>query len=414
MKKGFKFKKVLVILMSFILFASNIVSCGTNVEELSNSNFIYEVSEITVPEEVKIVGLGEASHGASELQILKGDVFKTLVKNNGCRVFAIEGDFGGAAIVDEYIHGGEGTAEEAVSEIGFMIYKTEEMAELVQWMREYNETAAEGEDIHFVGFDMQRFDNNKKLLFTYLSEVMPDVATEYEDKLKALTDDDMYDLEKEIFKAAEKDITDLITLIEEKIPDEEKDSEYKFALECAQSILDNTILQNESINYNSMRDEAMENKVEWICNEYDGLIFINGHNGHISKKSALGYVNMGEQLAERYKDKYFIIGTDVATCEFNGQSGDDYKVFTVNNENALTGQFEYLDKDMYYIDFSTVKEDNKWAEVINEPKNMLSLNVSFSSWQKFLKLMYTQSVTPGESYDAVIVLKNTTPTKFFD
>ena len=47
-------------------------------------------------------------------------------------------------------------------------------------------------------------------------------------------------------------------------------------------------------------------------------------------------------------------------------------------------------------------------------KNMLSLNVSFSSWQKFLKLMYTQSVTPGESYDAVIVLKNTTPTKFFD
>lgn len=71
---------------------------------------------------MRIVCLGEASNGASELQQLKADVFKALVINNNCRVFAIEGDFGSCAKVDEYIHGGSGTAEEVVVSCEFSIF----------------------------------------------------------------------------------------------------------------------------------------------------------------------------------------------------------------------------------------------------------------------------------------------------
>ena len=53
-------------------------------------------------------------------------------------------------------HGGEGTAQEAAAAIGFSIYRTEEMAELISYMRQYNESALEGEDLRFYGFDMQR------------------------------------------------------------------------------------------------------------------------------------------------------------------------------------------------------------------------------------------------------------------
>ncbi|MDD2958512.1 MAG: erythromycin esterase family protein [Lachnospiraceae bacterium] len=59
--------------------------------------------------------------------------FKALAENNGCRTFIIEGDFGGALKVDQYINGGNGTAEEVVAEIGFAIYRTHEMADLTNW-----------------------------------------------------------------------------------------------------------------------------------------------------------------------------------------------------------------------------------------------------------------------------------------
>lgn len=100
--------------------------------------------------------LGEATHGNREFQQLKLDVFKKMVEDYHVRAFALEGDFGGCEQVNRYIHGGDGTAQEAAAEIGFAIYRTEEMAKLISYMREYNAGAAAGDDIRFYGFDMQR------------------------------------------------------------------------------------------------------------------------------------------------------------------------------------------------------------------------------------------------------------------
>ena len=120
--------------------------------------------KIIVPESAKIIALGEATHGNAEFQQLKLEVFKQLVKKNGVRAFALEGDYGGCEQVNRYIHGGEGTAQEAAAAIGFSIYRTEEMAELISYMRQYNESALEGEDLRFYGFDMQRLSYSMRFL----------------------------------------------------------------------------------------------------------------------------------------------------------------------------------------------------------------------------------------------------------
>ena len=55
------------------------------------------------------------------------------------------------------VYPGEGgTAAEELSATGFVIYRTEEMENLVEWMRDYNASAAQGNDLRFYGFDMQR------------------------------------------------------------------------------------------------------------------------------------------------------------------------------------------------------------------------------------------------------------------
>ena len=64
--------------------------------------------------------------------------------------------FGGCEAINRYIHGEGGTAAEALSATGFAIYRTEEMENLVEWMRDYNVSAAQRDDLRFYGFDMEQ------------------------------------------------------------------------------------------------------------------------------------------------------------------------------------------------------------------------------------------------------------------
>ena len=111
------------------------------------AQYAEQVEDLKIPEKTNIVALGEASHGNAEFQQLKLSVFQNLVENAGIRAFALEGDYGGCEYVNRYIHGGEGTAEQAAAAIGFAIYRTDEMSDLRSYMRKYHAPAQDGEDL---------------------------------------------------------------------------------------------------------------------------------------------------------------------------------------------------------------------------------------------------------------------------
>ena len=134
------------------------------------------VSELKIPAQTQIAALGEATHGNAEFQRLKLDVFQVLVEKYGVRAFALEGDFGGCEAVNRYIHGGAGTAAEAAAAIGFDIYRTQEMEDLIAWMRSYNEAARPGGDLWFYGFDMQRYEFNYLFLLQAAREAGVDTS----------------------------------------------------------------------------------------------------------------------------------------------------------------------------------------------------------------------------------------------
>ena len=86
-----------------------------NVNEFEK--YAVTVEELSIPEQTKIVALGEATHGNKEFQQLKLDIFKIMVEDYGVRAFSLEGDYGGCEAVNRYIHGGDGTVKDAVSAI---------------------------------------------------------------------------------------------------------------------------------------------------------------------------------------------------------------------------------------------------------------------------------------------------------
>ncbi|MCA9712195.1 MAG: erythromycin esterase family protein, partial [Myxococcales bacterium] len=101
----------------------------------------------------KVVGLGEATHGTREFFQLKHRMLEYLVERHGFSVFGIEANRTECRAIDRYVQTGEGDPREALAGIYFWTWNTHEVLDLIEWMRQYNESHPR--KLRFVGFDAQ-------------------------------------------------------------------------------------------------------------------------------------------------------------------------------------------------------------------------------------------------------------------
>lgn len=336
-----------------------------------------QVDNIKIPEKTKIVALGEASHGNVEFQQLKLSLFQNLVENDGVRAFALEGDYGGCEYVNRYIHGGEGTARQAAAAIGFAIYRTDEMADLISYMRKYNETAKDGDDLRFYGFDMQRWFYNLQYLIEACEKAGIDVT-----ELKKLEDTEEQHSEYDVEQQSK-----VITEIKEELQKSDV-KDIAQADHLADTLLQNISFGkvfNSALEGNALRDKLMAENVMWILSMEEqrgnSCIFISGHNGHIERSGNYGTDNrvMGNILSDELGEEYFAIGTDFYKTNCN---------LPKNNGNRITHTFYSYDPlakaakkagyDMCWLDFSKVPENSKLKEQISDSIFMGSLGEGYS------------------------------------
>lgn len=413
-------KKLFSTTLAMITCLAFFTGCGNSASSASADMSYTQANVDTIPisSDVHVVGLGEASHGVAQYHQMKADVFKALVKSNGCRTFIIEGDFGGALKVDNYINGGNGSAEDAAREIGFTIYRTREMADLIEWMRSYNESASPEKTLHFYGMDVQGFDNNKERLFSVLDQAAPELSAEYEEVFALLTDKNRYSLDKTTLNNAKVAVSELIDKMDAAHTDFAKlsgESAFDFARECANTIYAFCDVQL-SDNYNTTRDQYMYEKVEWFLQHGDGsILFINGHNGHIGRTSIAGYTCLGELLSENLENGYYAIGTDAQKTRFNSQKDKGgFEVVEVSNSNDLNSQLVDAGSNQYFIDFASAQSDETWKQILNSEQTFTTLNVSLSGMLKMVKAAYTTTIIPQSTYDGMIVFHTVTPSTIIE
>lgn len=407
----------LLIIMLFALMCG----CSTKTKNLSLGNYLQDVSVISIPEGVKIIGMGEATHGNREYTQLKEEVFKTLVKEYGYNAFALEGDFGGCQVANEYIQNGTGTAEQAVNAIGFAIYKNQEMIDLVEWMYEYNLSVSASQKLRFYGFDMQRYDNNKIGLLSYIEKVDNEKGPIYIDSLVDLNDETVFDQTKEKVQGGLASIEKIINEMEqnkELYISKSSLSEYNLASQYALCIKENATLRGTNINYSEARDKYMAEKVQWILNYeqnmgYDTL-FLSGHNGHIEKTSAslAGYTSMGERLSQIFEEKYFAIGTEFYKSTFlcNDTSSGKRKEFSLKNDKSkLIKLFEKSNRETGLLDIKSAMKDEQLSTILSSKQKMGNVGDEFSGLSKLLSSAYTIKMVPAKAYDAIVFVRNATP-----
>ncbi|WP_052732357.1 erythromycin esterase family protein [Hymenobacter terrenus] len=102
----------------------------------------------------RIVAMGEATHGTRDFFRMKHRVFEYLVQHKGFTVFGMEAPFTEGVKLNEYIRNGTGDPV-AIIHTMYWCWETEEVLDLVQWMRAYNLDSKHQHKLSFLGFDPQ-------------------------------------------------------------------------------------------------------------------------------------------------------------------------------------------------------------------------------------------------------------------
>ena len=103
----------------------------------------------------RIVALGEATHGTREFFQLKHRLLEFLVTEMSFTTFAIEANWPEALAVNDYVLHGRGDPAKVLAGLHFWTWDTEEVLDLILWMRQYNILSTHTTKVTFAGFDAQ-------------------------------------------------------------------------------------------------------------------------------------------------------------------------------------------------------------------------------------------------------------------
>lgn len=97
----------------------------------------------------KVVGLGEYTHGTSEIYRMKDRIVRYLAENAGFDLFTIEANLPESFRLNDYTVDGKGDPKQMLRNLYVWPWRTEELLGLVEWMKTYNASTAK---IEFTGW----------------------------------------------------------------------------------------------------------------------------------------------------------------------------------------------------------------------------------------------------------------------
>ncbi len=368
--------------------------------------------DMAIHENVKVIGLGEASHGNAEFQELKLEVLKVLAEKYNVDCFAMEMDYGEGVIINDYINGHSGMSiDEVMSSINFTIYRTEDIRDLIEWMKDYNQL--HDNQLSFYGFDLQNPDVDLKLILDFAAdnsiaegEGLADIFDGYLNGNASFRDTglsegfEMLSSLGAALKTGREAYQDLYN--------------YDRILDCIENVLRARELAARYDGDDGMvegaqyRDRMMALKVIELSESLDeSRMMITGHNGHIGY--AGNYTRtMGSFIRDELGDSYYAIGTDYFITDCNMPSNNGRR----SNHRFVSGDvLAYQAKTIgtYYLDFSVVSEGTDVYRYIHEPIYTGSLGEGYSIRNTILQDTVRIYCEPEYLYDAMILIYKCTP-----
>lgn len=257
------------------------------------------------------------THGTSEFGQIRERMIEYLVTHEGFDVVALEANGARCEDINRYLRTGEGDPVALVEGLKVWIWRTNEMLDLVRWMRAYN-ASGQGH-VRFAGFDIQVPDREVEEVIGWVRVHAPEHAAAVTAALGSpgvapLDDPEVGDTPATVSEW----MTASAPEWRSRFPDEPVDhvvhSAWIIAQHAAMSARRSHAAQV------AIRNRAMAENVEWIADEAgpDARVLLWGHNGHMSREPG----EMGDYLTARYGAEYVAVGTTTASGAFRAISLD--------------------------------------------------------------------------------------------
>jgi erythromycin esterase len=267
--------------------------------------------------DARIVALGEATHGTAEIFKMKRRLVQYLVERKGFTVLGIESDWPDVRAVDRYVRTGEGSADDAARAIGNP-WATQEVRDMLAWMRSYNERRGDRTPLSVFGFDMQYPGEAAKCVVDLVgragSAARADAMLLYEgiDGFGRASDQEIARLRSQALR-----VDDLLDKRRDELAKVLNPAEQLELSRCVRHVAQAFALRASSSP--TLRDEMMADNARRLIEEsYSGQkVILWAHSGHLSMwpGPSGSNVTMGTRLHDRFGSQMFVVGFGFAKGE---------------------------------------------------------------------------------------------------
>lgn len=366
----------------------------------------------------KVIGMGEATHGTQEFFSMKAKMFKFLVLFCGFRVFSIEATYGGTLKVNEYVRNGTGDVLTAMKGMEFWTWDTEEVRDLIEWIRQFNIGKEENNKISFYGFDCQSYKGPANSLTNYIQEVDANNISNFKKGLAIFHDSSASFFRNSIQHGMDASQADQMNHSIEFLIDWFAANEHRYIAKLGEKkfLIAKYNIENlkqtfllfknpEQLTQNSVfRDSCMAQNIQWISKLENRNVFAWAHNGHVARYPYLRQIqspffSMGDFLQTIYGNDYYNIGFVFREGAFQAIYQNKLQECAVGplKKHKLTNEFLKAGYPTFFIDLEHSKN-----KVFSRFQFCYEYGATFDNQTKNIS-----GIRPKESFDGLIFVQKT-------
>lgn len=332
--------------------------------------------------DAQIIGLGEGTHGTREFFRMKHRFIEWFASQEEPIIFAIEASMPEARIVNDYVLKGNGDPKEALAGMHFWTWNTEEILDLIEWMRDFNESG-DGK-IEFWGFDMQFPGVAVDSVSSFINQADPTFSDKLEEAYS------LVGTPAEIRSASRDSLKQIYDIVAEIRPYIEENRERYLrefdTMEIEWAIQYARIVEQSISRYlpdHDIRDVSMGKNIEWIYNqkETDGRVIVWAHNAHIDYSTGM----MGDYLSNRFGENYKNVGFAFGEGSFMANGPHGLKPYT--DPYPMEGSVEHALRStgvpIFALDLVSAKKHDE-AQWLSNPRPFRSIGSGINNNPYFL------------------------------
>ncbi|GAB3716960.1 erythromycin esterase family protein [Spirosoma flavus] len=355
--------------------------------------------------QAKLIGLGECTHGSHEIFQMKHRLLTHLVEQLDFTVFAIEADFAGAQLVNEYVQSGKGDSLAVLDALGYWTWYTDEVWQLIKWMKNYNQVHYN--KLAFTGFDMNIPYPAIKALRQYAVQRSEVALQGWVDEL-----DTLYRSQALKQTNWEKKAQQLSEEIQQALGSQMASPVMQH---CARTLVQYAQMRRKGFHAGNMfRDKCMATNIEWIRQQNPtAKVVLWAHNGHIEKRTGLSK-SMGHHLTKTYGSDYLSVGFTTGKGTFTAVRIDPQtKQRHLSRTNSLVEPiadsfekwFAGTGVANFYLDLRALPTDKAEAGWLTQKKWMRNIGSTVPAKPDY---QFTPNHRLRELHDVLIHLNQTT------